>query len=615
MKEIRFIEQNKARWSELEDALAGKSKDPDQLSDLFVKVTDDLSYARTFYGNRVVRVYLNQLTQRLLRKLFRNTVNHRAKLKDFVRVELPMAMYSCRKAMLLALIIFLVSAAIGVFSAAHDASFTESILGTDYINTTNANIDSGDPMAIYKDSDVLNMFLFIARNNLLVAFRTFLMGLLFSVGTAGILVFNGILVGVFQYYFITRGLGFESALAIWTHGSMEIPAIIISGGAGLMMGSGLVFPGTYTRLQALRLSARNSIRIMAAVTPIILIAALIESLITRFTELSDAFRLVFILLQLGFIVFYFVIYPLRIGRKNEQIRLDEEVLPASKPIEEEMESMSLGAGVFSISFRFFFYFLGDLLKRAWPWIIGLTIYFCLQSSDHPSSIRQTSEPLFFLKLNALLDLSSKPYHLILLAAMFALLTQFASVFTRGSKIMQASWLKPIYPSKKRVIHYFFGTFLIALFGLLPLVIDSGWGTLLFILTLPFTLTLIAYWNRSEKPFITSISEGKTLFFGALEPFYASYFSIALPAAMLLVLTDLSFYLLNTQFLEWLFEMNDTYYQWIQTGMKVFTSVLGLFLASCLYFFSTTLTLYSAEERVNASGLKKRLLEMKLIKEA
>ena len=78
MKEIRFIEQNKARWSELEEALAGKSKDPDQLSDLFVEVTDDLSYARTFYGNRVVRVYLNQLTQRLLRKLFRNTVNHRA---------------------------------------------------------------------------------------------------------------------------------------------------------------------------------------------------------------------------------------------------------------------------------------------------------------------------------------------------------------------------------------------------------------------------------------------------------------------------------------------------------------------------------------------------------
>ncbi|MEZ5172188.1 MAG: stage II sporulation protein M, partial [Bacteroidia bacterium] len=65
MKETRFIEQKKDSWQELESLLSEKNANPDRLSELFVQVTDDLSYARTYYGNRVVRVFLNQLTQRL----------------------------------------------------------------------------------------------------------------------------------------------------------------------------------------------------------------------------------------------------------------------------------------------------------------------------------------------------------------------------------------------------------------------------------------------------------------------------------------------------------------------------------------------------------------------
>ena len=59
MKETNFIDQNKKKWKELEELLQEDRKDPDKLSNLFIQVSDDLSYARTFYPNRFVRLYLN----------------------------------------------------------------------------------------------------------------------------------------------------------------------------------------------------------------------------------------------------------------------------------------------------------------------------------------------------------------------------------------------------------------------------------------------------------------------------------------------------------------------------------------------------------------------------
>ena len=56
MKETKFIEQNKEKWMEFEDMLRENRHDPEKLNDLFIQITDDLSYARTFYPNRSVRM-------------------------------------------------------------------------------------------------------------------------------------------------------------------------------------------------------------------------------------------------------------------------------------------------------------------------------------------------------------------------------------------------------------------------------------------------------------------------------------------------------------------------------------------------------------------------------
>ena len=65
MKETSFIDQNKEKWTRFEKLYASNSHDPEELSNLYMDLTDDLSYAQTFYKRRTVRVYLNQLAQKI----------------------------------------------------------------------------------------------------------------------------------------------------------------------------------------------------------------------------------------------------------------------------------------------------------------------------------------------------------------------------------------------------------------------------------------------------------------------------------------------------------------------------------------------------------------------
>src|SRR5680860_982615 len=160
MKESDFIEQNKEKWKNFEHNLIKKDATPQEISKLFVQITDDLSYARTFYSARSVKIYLN------------------------------------------------------------------------------------------------------------VAFTTFFLGVFASIGSLVIMMYNGVMVGVFQFFFVEKDvlqtamdnngvlLGFiqyffiednlfrKSFLSIWTHGTLEISAIIIAGGAGITLGKGLLFPRT-----------------------------------------------------------------------------------------------------------------------------------------------------------------------------------------------------------------------------------------------------------------------------------------------------------------------------------------------------------------------------------
>ncbi len=323
MRETDFIDQNKEKWKELEQTLDGRNPSPEKLNDLFVQITDDLSYSRTFYTNRSVRVYLNGLAQRIFLLIYKNRKSHRHRLVTFWTEELPQLIYHSRSAFRLSLFAFLISIVIGMLSCAMDPGFAEVILGESYINMTLENIASGDPMAVYKEKGKFGMFLGITMNNLYVAFLTFALGACYMVGSLAVLIRNGIMIGTFQYFFIERDLFWESFLTIWIHGTLEVSAIIIAGAAGITMGQGLVFPGTYTRLQSFQRSARRGLKIMIGITPIIILAGFFEGFLTRLTETPDWMKGLFIIGCLLFVLGYFVWYPLLKARRGFQNRTQE----------------------------------------------------------------------------------------------------------------------------------------------------------------------------------------------------------------------------------------------------------------------------------------------------
>lgn len=329
MKETRFIAQNKEKWLESETLLTSPVKDPEKLSNLFTQVVDDLSYSRTYYQNRSVRVYLNKIAREYFSIIYSNRKEKKNQFKLFWTDELPQIILYSKKQLLISLVVFLLAACIGVFSSMKDPQFTSTILGDSYVSMTKENIEKGDPMAVYKKGHQVDMFLGITLNNLIVAFRTYVFGVFLAIGTLAILLYNGIMVGCFQFFFIERGLATESALTIWLHGTLEISSIILAGGAGLTLGSGLVFPGTYSRLQAFQISAMRSLKLMLGIAPIFVFAALIESFLTRYTEVPDILRFFLILLSAAFIIGYFVVYPWWKSKNGFEVPLTEVRLPPS----------------------------------------------------------------------------------------------------------------------------------------------------------------------------------------------------------------------------------------------------------------------------------------------
>jgi uncharacterized membrane protein SpoIIM required for sporulation len=242
MKETRFIAQNKEKWLESETLLTSPVKDPEKLSNLFTQVVDDLSFSRTYYKNRSVRVYLNKIAREYFSIIYNLRKEKKNHFKLFWLDELPQIILYCKKQLLISFIVFVLAACIGVFSSYKDPQFATTILGESYVSMTKENIEKGDPMAVYKKGHQVDMFLGITLNNLMVAFRTYVFGIFLAIGSLAILLYNGIMVGCFQFFFIERGLLAESALTIWLHGTLEISSIILAGGAGLTLGSGLVFP-------------------------------------------------------------------------------------------------------------------------------------------------------------------------------------------------------------------------------------------------------------------------------------------------------------------------------------------------------------------------------------
>jgi len=320
MKEAIFVRQNRGKWKRYEDCLKNiEQQSPDALADIYIDITNDLSFAQSHYQNSRIYLYLNSLSIRLHQFINRKKKEKFSRIVTYWKQEVPLVMYQARKELLYSFLIFAVSILIGAFSTAHDEDFPRLVLGDGYVNMTKQNIENGDPMAVYKSESSGPMFFGITVNNVLVSFNVFISGMFTSVAPAYNLIKEGIRLGSFHYFFYDYGLLKKAILAVWIHGTLEISALIIAGAAGITMGNGWLFPGTYSRIVSFRKSARKGMKIIVGTIPIFIVAGFLESFITRHTALPDFVRAAIILLSLSFVIFYYIIYPKKLFKQYNYV--------------------------------------------------------------------------------------------------------------------------------------------------------------------------------------------------------------------------------------------------------------------------------------------------------
>lgn len=317
MREVVFIKRNEEKWRLVEDIIAKKkSVSADKMGELYIELNDDLSYARTNYGDSNVTKYLNGLASNIYQSIYNNQKEKSNRIVDFWKKDLPIAIFQARKQFLYAFLFFFAACLIGVVSTSYDESFPRIILGDRYVEMTLENISKGDPMAVYKDPDSTVMFFEITLNNIRVSFWTFICGIFFSLGTYWFLFQNGIMLGTFQWFFYKKGLLWTSFLTIWIHGTIEISCIIIAGASGIILGNSFLYPGVEKRLVSLKKGARRATKVFLGIIPLIIAAGFLESFVTRLTDHHWSIRLGIILLSLAFIVSYFIIYPYRVAKDS-----------------------------------------------------------------------------------------------------------------------------------------------------------------------------------------------------------------------------------------------------------------------------------------------------------
>lgn len=120
----------------------------------------------------------------------------------------------------------------------------------------------------------------IMSNNIQVSLLAFGLGLTAGIGTASILIFNGMHLGAIAGWFAVQG----NSRALWgwvmPHGGVELLAISLAGAAGFLLAKAIYCPGQVRRRTALKQIGRSALVMEVGVMVMLVFAGLIEGFVS-----------------------------------------------------------------------------------------------------------------------------------------------------------------------------------------------------------------------------------------------------------------------------------------------------------------------------------------------
>ena len=312
MREALFIKKHKEKWAKAQEE---PPADADELANNFTELVNDLAYAKTFYPTSKVTQFINGQASKTYLSIYKNRKEESNRIVDFWTYDLPLTIRKYHRIIFFMFILFCVFFMVGFFSNRFDENFVRQMLGDDYVDKTIQNIEEGNPFGIYQSGSSFLSWMGIMINNIIVALVYFSQGIIFGFFTVKSMITEAIRIGAFHYLFFSRGLGLQWALAVMIHGTLELWSIIVSCSAGVVLGMGLLFPGTLKRIESLKRAAKDGVKITVGVLPVFIVAAFFEGFVTRYYKMHWMLSSLILVSSAAFIVWYFVIYPTRLQRR------------------------------------------------------------------------------------------------------------------------------------------------------------------------------------------------------------------------------------------------------------------------------------------------------------
>jgi uncharacterized membrane protein SpoIIM required for sporulation len=290
LRSLAFRREREATWNELEELLerAGKrgvrSLSAEQLArlpHLYRATLSSLSVARAISLDKNLIAYLESLAGRAYFSVYGTREKLWRQVVDFVRWRFPVEVRRAAGAIALAAIVML-AGAVSAFAlvAANRDNF--------YAFVDPAYAQGRDPAAstselrqvLYDEGDAesaLSTFAaFLFTHNARIGIAAFALGFAAGLPVFVLLFLNGLTLGAFAALYHSRGLALDLWGWLLPHGVTELLAVVLCGGAGLVLAGSVVFPGRHTRLENLGLRGRRAAMIVLGAVGLFLVAGLIE---------------------------------------------------------------------------------------------------------------------------------------------------------------------------------------------------------------------------------------------------------------------------------------------------------------------------------------------------
>jgi len=277
----QWILKRRPHWDRLASLLAQSDQsglgqlsraELQELALLYRQVAADLSVLRQDSTSRTYAQYVNHLLARAHHIIYSGRKTNLLTLFRFLRDEYP-AIFQRQIGYVAASL--LVSVAFGVVGAALTTTrpeFMRNFVGPEMIATMERHemwtesVVSVAPMASSA----------IMTNNLSVSFVTFAGGIVFGLGTFLALFENGMMLGVIG----AACHHYDMSLKLWSfvapHGSLELPSILIAGGAGFRLGHAMLFPGALRWKDSVARGGIEATRLVSGIIPLLVIAGTLE---------------------------------------------------------------------------------------------------------------------------------------------------------------------------------------------------------------------------------------------------------------------------------------------------------------------------------------------------